>query len=302
MPISTLLVVAGPIGELAGTLHLPDRTPIATVLMVPGSGPSDRDNDVFFPPIRAGLLAGGIAAASFDKRGVGGSAGDWRDTGPREQGADVAAQLVALRAVPEIAATPLGLFGHSQGGWVVLEVAAADPAVAFVITSSGPGVTPAAQERHALGAKLAVEGVAPADVAGALARYDGLVDVARAGAGRAALDAVVAAPSPVPLAGHVFVPADDAELELMRRWLDHDPRAALERIRCPVLAVFGADDPIVPVEASVAVFRGARAGRPGGLEVTVLAGADHRLRVAGGGVHSAYLDRLAAWIEAVATA
>ena len=65
--------------------------------MVPGSGPSDRDNDVYFPAIRAGLLDRGIAAASFDKRGVGESTGDWRDTGPAEQAADVAAQLACLR-------------------------------------------------------------------------------------------------------------------------------------------------------------------------------------------------------------
>ena len=82
---------------LAGTLHRPDGEARATVLMVPGSGPSDRDNDVYFPTIRAGLLERGIAAASFDKRGVGESSGDWRDTGPAEQAADVAAQLASLQ-------------------------------------------------------------------------------------------------------------------------------------------------------------------------------------------------------------
>jgi pimeloyl-ACP methyl ester carboxylesterase len=127
---------------LAGTLHLPEGEPVATVLMVPGSGPSDRDNDVYFPMIRAGLLARGIAAASFDKRGVGGSSGDWHDSGPAEQAADVAAQLDALRGLPEVDGARLGIFGHSQGGWVVLEVAAADPWVAFVVANSGPGVSP----------------------------------------------------------------------------------------------------------------------------------------------------------------
>jgi hypothetical protein len=39
--------------------------------MHPGSGPSDRDNDVLFPPIRDALLAAGIAVCSFDKRGAG---------------------------------------------------------------------------------------------------------------------------------------------------------------------------------------------------------------------------------------
>ena len=174
---------------LGGTLHLPAGEPRATVLMVPGSGPSDRDNDVYFPAIRAGLLERGIAAASFDKRGVGESTGDWRDTGPAEQAADVAAQLASLRESPGIDPTRLGLFGHSQGGWVVLEVAAADPSVAFVITNSGPGVTMARQERFATEAHMTAGG-APADaVAGALATQDALVALVRSGADLATVQA-----------------------------------------------------------------------------------------------------------------
>jgi pimeloyl-ACP methyl ester carboxylesterase len=57
--------------------------------------------------------------------------------------------------------------------------------------------------------------------------------------------------------------------------VDYDPRPALERIDVPVLALFGADDPITPVEDSVAVFR--EAGRPGLTHVEVFAGAGHRL-------------------------
>jgi nitrite reductase (NO-forming) len=60
------------------------------------------------------------------------------------------------------------LYGHSQGGWVVLEVAAADPSVAFVVTSSGPGVTMADQERYATGAHLAVLEAPDEEVAAAL--------------------------------------------------------------------------------------------------------------------------------------
>src|SRR5215210_709589 len=99
---------------LAGTLHRPDGDPRATVLMVPGSGPSDRDNEGYFPALRAGLLERGIAAASFDKRGTGESTGDWRDTGPAEQASDVAAQLACLRQTAGADPTRLGLFGHSQ--------------------------------------------------------------------------------------------------------------------------------------------------------------------------------------------
>ena len=184
----------------------------------PGSGPWDRDNDVYFPAIRAGLLDRGIAAASFDKRGVGESTGDWRDTGPAEQAADVAAQLACVRGTLGVDAARLGLFGHSQGGWVVLEVASADPSVAFVVTNSGPGVTMARQERFATEAHMVAAG-APADaVAGALATQDA-DRLVRAGADFETVQAAAGDD------GHG--PGDAAELELVRRWLDHDPRPAL---------------------------------------------------------------------------
>ncbi len=273
---------------LAGTFHLPDGEPGAAVLMVPGSGPSDRDNDVYFPAIRAGLLDRGIAVASFDKRGVGESAGDWRDTGPAEQAADVAAQLVCLRA-EGVDPARLGLFGHSQGGWVVLEVAAADPSVAFVITNSGPGVTMARQERYATEANMTAAG-APADaVAGALATQDALIALVRTGADFETVQAAAGDD------GHG--PGDTGELELIRRWLDHDPRPALERLTCPLLALFGENDLITPVDESIAVFRSARAGRPGELDVEMFPGADHRLQSGEPpALHPAYSTTLGDWI------
>src|SRR5438309_6598429 len=111
--------------SLAGSLHLPPATITAGVLMHPGSGPSDRDNDVFFPPIREHLLAAGIAVCSFDKRGVGGSSGRWQDAGIAAKADDLVAALAAFRAASP-PGLPIGLFGHSQGGWVVVEAAGRD--------------------------------------------------------------------------------------------------------------------------------------------------------------------------------
>jgi len=274
---------------LAGTLHRPDGEPRATVLMIPGSGPSDRDNDVYFPTLRAGLLDRGIAAASFDKRGVGQSTGDWRDTGPAEQSADVAAQLACLREMPGVDPARLGLFGHSQGGWVVLEAAASHPSVAFVITNSGPGVTMARQERFATEVHMTAAGAPAEAVAGALATQDTLVELVRGGADFETVQAAAGDD------GHG--PSDAAELELVRRWLDHDPRAALERLTCPLLAIFGDEDLFTPVEESIAVFRAARAGRPGDLDIETLTGGDHRLQSGEPpALHPAYDRTLGDWI------
>ncbi|MET0772234.1 MAG: alpha/beta hydrolase [Candidatus Limnocylindrales bacterium] len=281
--------------ELAGSLFFAERSePQPVILMVGGSGPTDRHNDVYFPPIRAGLLDRGLAVASFDKRGVGGSTGRWTDTGPEEQAADVAAEIDALRAHPAVDPARVGIFGHSQGGWVVLEVAARDPRLAFVITNSGPGVSPFRQERYAVECGLRRDDRAPAAVADVLGRFDRLAGLIRDGA---SLDDLADLAKDPDLARHTLVPTSPDVLLLMRGWLDHEPRPALEAIRVPLLAIFGELDTIVPVDESVEVFRAARAGRPGGLDVAITPGGDHRSQVGDPPIlPAAYHETLGDWV------
>ena len=258
--------------ELAGSLWQPDGPAAATLLMHPGSGPSNRHNDVYFPQIREHLLAAGIAVASFDKRGVGGSSGHWTDAGIVEQAVDATAALEHLAASG--LAGPFALFGHSQGGWVVLEAAAGGAPADLVITNSGPGVSPAVQDRYALHQRLRREGRTPAQIATRLDAFDAMAGMLRHGVGFDSAQAQLVTLGADDGAG--FVAADRREWGLARAILDHDPRPAMRRIDVPVLALFGADDEIVPVEESVEIFRAEV--RAHLLTVAVLPGGDHRLQ------------------------
>ena len=82
---------------LAGTLTLPDAPgPVPAVLLAPGSGPLDRDSDhrrARFGVTRAlahALAEGGLASLRYDKRGVGGTPGDWRRAGLYDNADDLA--------------------------------------------------------------------------------------------------------------------------------------------------------------------------------------------------------------------
>jgi len=282
--------------RLAGSLWRPAGDAVAGVLMHPGSGPSDRDNDVLFPPIREHLLGAGIAVSSFDKRGVGGSSGSWLEAGIEEQADDLLAALPAFRA--ECPGLPIGLFGHSQGGWVVIEAAGRGAAVAFVITNSGPGVSPARQERYSLASKLT-----DGREAAALAAYDAVVAVMRECPSlKQGAERLEAAGVPYrELPGVEFMFEDEAIWGLCARIFAYDPAPALSRITVPFLGIFGAADKLTPPEESVVALRAAV--RPELLQVEVFPEGDHRLhhgdppRFVDG-----YLDRIASFVLETALA
>jgi uncharacterized protein len=283
--------------RLAGTLWRPAGDAVAGVLMHPGSGPSDRHNDVLFPPIREHLLGAGIAVCSFDKRGVGGSAGSWLDAGLHEQADDLLAALAVFESeTPD--GFPIGLFGHSQGGWVVVEAASRGVPVAFVITNSGPGVSPARQERYSLSSKLT-----PDQVPEMLAAYDSVIAAMRERPNlEAGLRQLEDAGVPYrELPGLEFAFEDEAVWRLFAEISDYDPAPALSRIAAPVLALFGAADEVTPARASVDAFRAAV--RPELLEVKVFPEGDHRLhhgeppRFVDG-----YLERIVSFVRAAVAA
>jgi uncharacterized protein len=257
--------------------------------MHPGSGPSDRHNDVLFPPIREHLLRAGFAVCSFDKRGVGGSTGRWQEAGIVDQADDLLACVAALR-VDATVAGPVGIFGHSQGGWVVVEAAGRQPDIALAVTSSGPGVTPAVQERYSALRSLERAGATPASIDDALRDFDAVVTMMRTRVPfERARDRFGDRDGP-------FVPDDAAVWGFACSIIDYDPRPALERIRVPLLALFGSDDAVVPVDESVTVYR--EAVRPELLTVAVLPG-DHRVQVGDPPAPTTeYLEALSSFVAA----
>jgi hypothetical protein len=295
-----------PFGEitLAATLHMPDgpgRHP-ATV-MIAGSGPDDRDSGDFFPPIREVILDAGVAVLSWDKPGVGGSTGDWMAQTFVDRADEAMAALSWLRAHAEIDERRVGAWGHSQGGWVTQMVAAQDPELAFAVINSGPGVDVLAQDLHGVENVLRARGATDADVARAVEYMHAIHAAAQAGSSHEAFVADVMDPARG-TAGFEYFGEIGAGLWgfLVRNLREpFDPVEALEQITCPVLALFGERDVLVPVEESVRVFRAALA-RANNADVTihVFPGADHVISTGDPPVLAdGYAQLLGAWLRRV---
>ena len=124
---------------LTGTLSKPASAPpgatrLPAVLLVGGSGPTDRDELVFGIPI-FGQLADAIADAGFivlryDKRGVGMSGGRDEAATLADYADDVRAAVKFLSDRKDVDPKRIAFVGYGEGGIVAMLAAAKDKRIA----------------------------------------------------------------------------------------------------------------------------------------------------------------------------
>jgi hypothetical protein len=242
---------------LAGTLLLP-RTPgrRPAVVLVHGSREGDRYGALMHA---AFLLRHGVALLAYDKRGVGGSGGDWRTASIPQLAGDAEQAVRWLKSRAEIDPGQIGLLGLSEGGWVAPLAATRSGDVAFVITLSGPAITPVELDNTNVGHELEQQGVSRDELEQAIA-LKGLSDrFARTGEGWAEFLAGLerAAGKPwQPAFGYAGVPPS-RDSWYWRYWhgmMAYDPLSALRVLRTPVLAIFGQFDTTVRPDVNTPIW------------------------------------------------
>lgn len=128
---------------LGGTLFLPlGRGVFPAVVLQPGSQPWERTNTADYLGSGAAYYNSlGVAAWSYDKRGLGKSGGICCQGNILQLADDALASIKAISVHPRVDATRIGIDGVSQGGWVAVNAAARSTSVAFVISKVGPAVS-----------------------------------------------------------------------------------------------------------------------------------------------------------------
>ena len=250
---------------IAGGLRIPfGEGPFPAVIFVHGSGPGTR-NQVSL--LAHAFLHNGIAVLGFDKRGIGKSTGDWRRVDFPEMAQDVLAGVKFLRNHPKINPGQVGLYGVSQGGWIVSLAASLSQDVAFFISHSGPGVSPKKQEFTMITNMLKMSGISQEEIDDVLEAMDLMYIFGRTGKGGDKLDAKVKELQANPKLSEVTPPlSKDITWENLYEksgqtigdpgWffhlnVDYNPIPAYKKVRCPALIIFGKHDFTVPVEESV---------------------------------------------------
>lgn len=299
---------------IAGTLTRPSTPgPYPAVILLNGSGKSDRNEEIFghkpFLVLADALTRAGYAVLRTDKRGVGGTGGILADADYEDLAGDVVAGVDFLRSDRNIDPERIGLLGHSEGGYIAPLVASRpENRIAFVITLAGP----AASGKEVLLAQnqalLAARNASADEVAAQIGFVDTLATLLLNGdpdrARRYAIE------------HNATLPAEQRQPESVldrflttnfTSFLGYDPAAALESLRIPVAAIFGSKDLQVPVDQNAPLARTLLASDPDA-DVRVFDGLNHLMQPATTGSPAEYgqiqttiapevLDYLTGWLH-----
>jgi len=221
-------------GPLRGTLLAPDGAAKAAIVIIPGSGPTDRDGNnplgvdaSYLKMLAEALAARSVASIRIDKRGMFGSRGTFPDPNAVTFD-DYAADALAWVAVAKEKAGVdcVWLAGHSEGGLVALVAAQeAGAALCGLVLLAAPG--------RKMGVVLAEQLRAnPANAAILDEALDAIASLERG----ERVDAAGLDPS---LQGLFFSPAiQDFLIDAFAR----DPAALIADVTLPVLIVQGGAD------------------------------------------------------------
>jgi pimeloyl-ACP methyl ester carboxylesterase len=261
--------------NLAGTLSQPSGIPppesrgrFPAVLLVGGSGPTDRDETVAGLPI-FGLLASPLADAGYyvlryDKRGVGQSGGRGETATIQDYAEDVRAAIRFLRDRKDVDAKRIVLFGHSEGGLVALLAASRHDDIAGVVLAGVPSGSGAElvleQQAYMLGRMNLPE-------AERASRIELQKRIQAAVLGEGTWDDI-----PEPL-------KRQAETPWFESFLRFSPAPLMSRVKQPLLILQGSLDRQVPPHHGEKLAEMAKARKRGGDAVTyfVLDGVNHLL-------------------------
>ncbi len=286
--------------QLAGTLSLPaGMGPFPAVVLISGTGHNTRDEDVWghkvFLVLADALNRDGIAVLRYDKRGVGGSTGDYDSATTVDFTSDAEAAVKWLRSQPRIDPAHLGVLGHSEGGIIAPAVAVEDPGVAFVVMIAGPAIrgdklfvlqsAMTSKDYGAPGAYIARRKIFDQKL------YDAIISAPSAAAALDQARAMVTrgVDEKIVDPDEAKTLAQDATRPWERYFLAYDPAPTLARVTVPVLALNGALDVQVPAVEDLAAARMALKNNPNAT-LLELPGMNHLLQDAKTGAPNEYND------------
>lgn len=283
--------------KLAGTLTIPrSEKPCPAVILISGSGAEDRDETIFghkpFWIIADYLTRKGIAVLRIDDRGIGGSTGNTANSTSEDFAGDVICEVNYLKTRKEIDSKKIGLIGHSEGGIIAPIAANKSGDVTFIVLLAGTGLN--GEETLYLQNKLIFKSSGAPDeiITKQLKFLKEEFDVLKKETDEKVIEAKVRAILAEQVGNNKEL-IDKGLEQLLSPWfrffLIYDPKPALKKLKCPVLALNGSLDlQVAPKENLAAIESALKEGGNKNYTVKELAGLNHLFQTAKTGNVSEY--------------
>jgi pimeloyl-ACP methyl ester carboxylesterase len=152
--------------NLAGTITKPSSAaPLPAVVLIGGSGPTDRDENVagipIFGHLARELVAAGFFVVRYDKRGIGQSGGRAESVTIADYAEDARQVVLWLEKRKDVDKDRIGIIGHSEGALVAMLLAGRERGkVSALALLAGPSASGAEivleQQKHLL-SKMAMD-------------------------------------------------------------------------------------------------------------------------------------------------
>jgi uncharacterized protein len=258
---------------MVGTLSKPAApapAPLPAVVLVAGSGPTDRDELVFGIPI-FGQLAGTLADAGFivlryDKRGIGQSGGRPEAATLTDYSNDVRAAVKFLDDRRDVDSGRIAVLGYSEGGAISMLAASKEKRIASLVLVAAIGTTGAELNLEQVRRAAAKSNKSDAETQTTLELQQKIQQAVLTGVGWT--DDLVAY-------------RGQADTPLFESYLTYDPARVMRDVRQPIFVVQGELDAQIPPDHAdrLGTLANQRKNRPA-TQVVKVAGVNHLLAAA----------------------
>ena len=252
---------------IAGALTVPHGDgPFPAVVLIGGTGLQDRDGTAMghrpFRVIADYLGRRGIAVLRLDERGIGDSGGSSGEISGETIARDVQTALEQVARDKRIDTAKLGIIGHSEGGLIAATIAQRSRLPKYLVLLATPGISMRDLYHHQTKTRLAAAGMDSTRLPGLTAFTDSIyviVSSADTAEMRTRLRALFANSAFADVLALTMPGRADQSIHLLQvpatRWTARqNPEQLLGRLHMPVLALIGANDPLVPAAPNIAAI------------------------------------------------
>jgi len=265
--------------QVAAELTKPTRaTKCPAVILVHGDGPVDRRGGGFYLPLIERFIRAGYVVLSWDKPGTGESTGTFQQGCLFAERASILIDAVnVLQKHQSVDPNQIGVWGISQGGYVIAKAFSMTKELSFVVLVGAPGTDSVLQTAYLVRRQLETEGYSEEEARSAERHYRQAAHASSYEAYAESMNAL----RQIPVLAELGL-LNEAQSE--HEWRPHahdsesffDPTKAFERVTVPVLMFLGEKDTQVdPVQAMNAYGAALRNADNQHFRIELLESADH---------------------------